>query len=71
MFVKEILYIEDDVEIGSIVKEDLEQRGYLVRWLTSGEKARKVGDADIVILDVMLPGLDGFTVGQRLKRQSS
>ena len=31
------IYIEDDVEIGSIVKEDLEQRGYLVRWLTSGE----------------------------------
>ena len=36
---KKILYIEDDVEIGSIVKEDLEQRGYLVDWMTSGEKA--------------------------------
>ncbi|MBE1557104.1 response regulator transcription factor [Sporosarcina limicola] len=66
---KEILYIEDDLEIGTIVKEDLEQRGYLVRWLTSGEKAEEaLGDAEVVILDVMLPGLDGFTVGQRLKR---
>ncbi|HJF33830.1 MAG TPA: response regulator transcription factor [Sporosarcina psychrophila] len=66
---KEILYIEDDMEIGSIVKEDLEQRGYLVRWLISGEKAEEaLGDAEVVILDVMLPGLDGFTVGQRLKR---
>lgn len=68
MCVKEILYVEDDMEIGSIVKEDLEQRGYLVRWLTSGEGVEEVfGDTDLVILDVMLPGLDGFTVGQRLK----
>lgn len=65
---KSILYIEDDVEIGSIVKEDLEQRGYDVNWLTSGEEAESnVENIDIVILDVMLPGLDGFTVGQRLK----
>ncbi len=64
----EILYIEDDIEIGSIVKEDLEQRGYRVYWITSGEKALDaLGNADLVILDVMLPGLDGFTVGQRLK----
>ena len=68
MLVKEILYIEDDIEIGSIVKEDLEQRGYLVRWLTSGEGSEEAfADTDLVILDVMLPGLDGFTVGQRLK----
>ena len=56
------------LEIGSIVKEDLELRGYFVDWMTSGEKAvESLKDADIVILDVMLPGLDGFTVGQRLK----
>ena len=68
MVVKEILYIEDDIEIGSIVKEDLEQRGYLVRWLTSGERMEETfGDTDVVILDVMLPGLDGFTLGRRLK----
>lgn len=65
---KEILYIEDDIEIGSIVKEDLEQRGYLVRWLTSGDGMEEAfGNTDLVILDVMLPGLDGFTVGLRLK----
>lgn len=68
MLVKEILYIEDDIEIGSIVKEDLEQRGYLVRWLTSGDGMEEAfGNTDLVILDVMLPGLDGFTVGLRLK----
>lgn len=67
---RKILYIEDDLEIGSWVKEDLEQRGFEVIWLKSGDGAEKVViDSDIVILDVMLPGLDGFTVGQRLKRE--
>ena len=66
---KKILYIEDDLEIGHIVKEDLEQRGYKVSWLTSGEGVdEELGETDIVILDVMLPGLDGFSVGQRIKR---
>lgn len=67
---KKLLYIEDDAEIGKMVKEDLEQRGYLVHWLPSGEGAlAAVHDSDLVILDVMLPGLDGFTVGQRLKKE--
>jgi DNA-binding response OmpR family regulator len=68
---KRVLYIEDDQEIGAWVKEDLERRGFAVDWLTSGEGAsEKVREADIVILDVMLPGLDGFSVGQRLKREA-
>ncbi|MFS0636173.1 response regulator transcription factor [Mesobacillus foraminis] len=68
---KRILYVEDDVEIGSWVKEDLEQRGYEVTWLKSGDGAgTKVQEHDLVILDVMLPGLDGFTVGQRLKKDA-
>ncbi|MBW7457124.1 response regulator transcription factor [Paenibacillus sepulcri] len=68
---KKILYIEDDPEIGSWVVEELEQRGFAVKWLMSGEGADKEGrNHDLVILDVMLPGLDGFTVGQRLKKES-
>lgn len=71
MKMKRILYIEDDVEIGSWVKEDLEQRGFQILWLKSGDGAEiAVVDNDLVILDVMLPGLDGFSVGQRLKREA-
>lgn len=66
---KSILYIEDNEKIGSWVKEELEQRGYSVQWLVSGEGAEKeVNQNEIVILDIMLPGLDGFTVGRRLKK---
>lgn len=64
-----LLYIEDDREIGSVVSADLNERGYSVRWLRSGEGAtEEAATCQLAVLDVMLPGLDGFTVGQRLKR---
>jgi DNA-binding response OmpR family regulator len=65
-----ILYIEDDKEIGQWVAKDLTERGYKVTWLTSGEEADAyLAAADLVILDVMLPGLDGFSIGKRIKRE--
>lgn len=67
---KHMLYIEDDQEIGSLVTEDLIERGYGVKWLTSGEHAMDhMENADLVILDIMLPKLDGFTLGQRIKNK--
>lgn len=66
-----ILYVEDEIEIGSWVTRDLTGRGYQVKWLTSGEEAEQyVSQVDIAVLDVMLPGLDGFSVGKRLKKEA-
>ncbi len=66
---RSILYIEDNEKIGGWVKEELEQRGFSVQWLLSGECAeQEVKQHEIVLLDIMLPGLDGFTVGRRLKK---
>jgi DNA-binding response OmpR family regulator len=66
-----ILYIEDEREIGEWVTRDLTERGYQVTWLTSGEGAEQhARQADVAVLDVMLPGLDGFSVGKRLKREA-
>jgi len=70
MSAKRILYVEDNPDIGGWVKEELEQRGYEVQWLLNGDDIEAVVQAegcDLVILDIMLPGLDGFTIGQRLK----
>jgi len=68
---RRVLYIEDDRDIGKWVKEDLERRGYEVEWLLSGEFAsERAAQADVIVLDVMLPGLDGFTVGKRLKKEA-
>ncbi|MGF9967175.1 response regulator transcription factor [Bacillus rhizoplanae] len=67
---KKLLYIEDNKEIGAWVCEDLFERGYQVTWITSGEGAiEHMTEIDLVILDIMLPGLDGFSVGQRLKKE--
>jgi len=65
-----ILYIEDESEIGSWVTKDLKERGYEVTWLKSGENAEEyIATVDIAILDIMLPGLDGFSIGKRMKRE--
>lgn len=66
---RNVLYIEDNEKIGSWVKEELEQRGFSVQWLLSGEGAEQhVCQHEVIILDIMLPGLDGFTIGKRLKK---
>lgn len=63
-----MLYIEDNEKIGSWVKEELEQRGFSVQWPLGEGAEKEVNQHEIVILDIMLPGLDGFTVGKRLKK---
>jgi len=69
MRAKRILFIEDNQDIGRWVQEELEMRGYAVRWMLSGENVEnEIQGSHVVILDIMLPGLDGFTVGQRLKK---
>jgi len=65
-----VLYIEDESDIGNWVKKDLTERGYDVTWLKSGEHVESyIFKMDIVILDVMLPGLDGFSIGKRIKNE--
>lgn len=66
----QILYIEDDMEIGEWLEKDLKDRGYDVTWLQSGNGLEEhLAQVDLAILDVMLPGLDGFSLGRRIKRK--
>ncbi|MFD2657838.1 response regulator transcription factor [Gracilibacillus thailandensis] len=67
-----VLYIEDESEIGSWVSDVLREKGYEVIWLTSGDKLNQyLSTVDIAILDIMLPGLDGFSIGKRIKRENA
>ncbi|MBM7702155.1 response regulator transcription factor [Metabacillus iocasae] len=67
-----VLYIEDNQEIGRWVERELNSTGYEVYWFQSGEGAiEKAKEVDIVVLDVMLPGLDGFSIGKRVKKMDS
>jgi DNA-binding response OmpR family regulator len=65
-----VLYIEDEQEIGRWVTMNLTERGHHVTWHRSGEEVEKhLAHCDLVILDVMLPGLDGFSIGKRIKKE--
>jgi two-component system response regulator CpxR len=68
-----ILVIDDDVELCALMSELLRREGYTVECQHDGrrglERALAGGD-DLVVLDVMLPGLDGFEILKRLRQQS-
>jgi CheY-like chemotaxis protein len=68
-----ILVVEDDAEIAMAIVEVLEEAEYEVEHVVSGEKAmEKVekGDVGMVLLDIMLPGMDGYEVLRRMKSES-
>lgn len=68
-----IFYVEDEVFLAKIIKESLESRGYEVCLVTDGAKAIEQYEnyaADICVLDVMLPNVDGFEIGQTIREQT-
>ncbi len=70
-----ILVCEDELSIRSFVVFNLERAGYTVIQAGSGEEALAAYDADpaisIALLDVMLPGIDGFATCRGLRQRSS
>jgi DNA-binding response OmpR family regulator len=69
-----LLLVEDDESIGRLVKTYLEQQdGWRVVWLRSGEEAvaeLRRHPVRLVVLDIGLPGIDGFEVCRRLRAYS-
>jgi two-component system, OmpR family, response regulator ArlR len=67
-----ILVVEDDVQISRVLRLELEHEGYAVDLAADGlaglEKALK--EPDLVILDLMLPKLDGLEVCKRIRAKS-
>ncbi len=67
-----ILLVEDDTSLGYLLSEYLQLKGLLVRWAVNGKKAIEYlaeEDADLVVLDVMMPEMDGFALAASLKSQ--
>ena len=73
MMGKNILIVEDDERIRTAVRLVLEEEGYVVVETDSGEAALEVfapSPSDVVLIDIMLPGIDGFEVCRRIRRLS-
>jgi two-component system, OmpR family, alkaline phosphatase synthesis response regulator PhoP len=67
---KFVLIVEDEEDIRELVSYHLLKEGYQVAGVASGEEALAVVEKqvpDLILLDVMLPGIDGFAVCQRLR----
>jgi DNA-binding response OmpR family regulator len=69
------MLVEDDDAIGRLVKQYLEQQaGWRVLWLRTGEEAvaeLRRHPVRLIVLDVGLPGIDGFEVCRRVRGQSN
>ena len=73
---KRVLLCEDEVSIREFVVINLKRAGYDVLEAGSGEEALTLydeadGDVDIALLDIMLPGIDGFEVCRKLRERST
>ncbi|MBA3029102.1 MAG: response regulator transcription factor [Desulfobacteraceae bacterium] len=70
---QKILAVEDDEDILELIRYNLEKEGYRVETAETGEAAVRKADAesfDLMLLDLMLPGMDGLEVARRLKKNT-
>jgi len=70
---EKILVVDDEEDILELVRYNLVREGYVVLCALSGEDALRTAVAepvDLVVLDLMLPGIDGLEVARRLKQNN-
>jgi two-component system phosphate regulon response regulator PhoB len=69
-----ILIVDDEEDVLELVRYNLEKNGYNIDYATSGEAAlakAKTNLPDLIILDLLLPGIDGLEVCKFLKREDN
>ncbi len=69
-----ILVVDDEPKLRELVKAYLSKEGYIVEAVEDGISADQYlseNDVDLVILDLMLPGEDGLSIGRRLSQQKN
>lgn len=68
-----ILLVEDDPNLGFVIKDNLEMKGYQVTLCNDGESGENTflqNAFDLCILDVMMPRKDGFTVARNIRKKN-
>ncbi len=68
-----VLLAEDDLSLGYVIKDSLEQEGYQVVLCADGDQALEYfqkGEFDICLLDIMMPVKDGFSVARKIRQKN-
>jgi len=71
-----ILFVEDEPDLGNVIKQYLEVMDFEIDWCTNGKTALstfkdKANHYHILIVDIQLPGMDGFELAERISRMDS
>jgi DNA-binding response OmpR family regulator len=69
---RKLLYVEDEPDLGNVTKHYLELMNFEIDWCSSGMAAveryqKNPGNYSLVIIDIQLPDLDGFTVAEKIR----
>ncbi|MGN0153137.1 MAG: response regulator transcription factor [Lachnospiraceae bacterium] len=70
----DIIIVEDNEEIGGLLSDFLEAEGYDTYLALTGEEALAVYEEDgakLIVLDIMLPGMDGFAICSKIRENSN
>lgn len=71
-FMKDVLIIEDNKELGALIRDFLTNDGYDVEWMESAEEGLeyvKKAAFKMLLLDLMLPGMDGYEMLQEVRKE--
>ena len=66
-----ILVVDDEIRIANAIKQGLEQDGYAVDAVHDGEEgynSARADEYDVILLDVMMPGMNGYDVAKKLRQ---
>jgi DNA-binding response OmpR family regulator len=69
--VMRVLVVEDEIKMAALLKQGLEEQNHSVEVAHNGPTAMEIASSyefDVIVLDVMLPGIDGFEVARRLRK---
>lgn len=70
-----LLFVEDEIDLGNVIKQYLEINDFAVEWSTNGKSAfeyftNNQQDIDLVIIDVSIPEMDGFELAEHINNIS-